>query len=236
MSSTLGTSRRPPSVKDFDDPLADKLLALITTGELSPGQRVDQREVSELLEVSRTPLREALKALQADGILTHEPNRGYTVTKLGASDLLQYLSLRFYIEAELISSVEWPPPEQLTELKATNERYSKAGERGDIGEMAQANREFHFLIFSWSPSAILFREMRRIWRITDAYQMTLVTTAERRREVIKDHEAIVAAIESRDRKRLVKYTDAHRLRARELLVDYLGGPLPARLARPDNHG
>jgi DNA-binding GntR family transcriptional regulator len=235
MSSTLGSPRQGPPVKYFDDPLADKLLTLITTGELSPGQRVDQREVSELLEVSRTPLREALKALQADGILTHEPNRGYTVTKLGASDLLQYLSLRFFIEAELINSMEWPTPEQLAELKAANDWYSNAGERGDIGEMAQANRKFHFLIFSWSPSAILFREMRRIWRITDAYQMSLVTTAERRREVIKDHRAIVAAIESRDRKRLAKFTDAHRARARGLLVDYLGGPLPARLARPDIH-
>src|SRR5688500_18849418 len=66
--------------------VVDQLLALINAGELSPGERVDQRSVAERLQVSRTPLREALKALEADGILTHEKNRGYTVTKLNASD------------------------------------------------------------------------------------------------------------------------------------------------------
>ena len=72
-----------------DDPLIDALYLLIRTGELSPGQRVDQRAISERLEVSRTPLREALRAMAADGVLTRTPNQGYAVAKLSAADLLQ---------------------------------------------------------------------------------------------------------------------------------------------------
>lgn len=67
------------------DPLVDALYALIRTRELSPGERVDQRAVSKRLDVSRTPLREALRALASDGILTRTPNAGYAVTKLSMS-------------------------------------------------------------------------------------------------------------------------------------------------------
>src|SRR5215216_6929363 len=101
-----------------DDPLVDALYTLIRTGELSPGERVDQRVISERLEVSRTPLREALRALAADGILTRTPNSGYAVAKLSAGDLLQYYSLRAFIETELMRSIQWPDEQGLAELKA----------------------------------------------------------------------------------------------------------------------
>src|SRR3712207_7029783 len=65
-----------------DDPLVEALYRLIRIGELSPGQRVDQRVISERLGVSRTPLREALRALEVDGILTRTPNAGYAVAKV----------------------------------------------------------------------------------------------------------------------------------------------------------
>ena len=125
-----------PVAEDQDDfpveSVVDQLLALINSGELSPGERVDQRSVAERLQVSRTPLREALKALEADGILAHEKNRGYTVTKLNASDLLQYLLLRQFIEKELTDSIAWPDPAELAELHRIHDTFSKSGEAGDI--------------------------------------------------------------------------------------------------------
>src|SRR3712207_2350936 len=89
-----------------DDPLVDALYRLIRTGELSPGQRVDQRVISERLGVSRTPLREALRALAVDGILTRTPNAGYAVAKLSAADLLQYYSVRSFLEEQVLGALE----------------------------------------------------------------------------------------------------------------------------------
>jgi DNA-binding GntR family transcriptional regulator len=199
--------------------VVEQLLALINSGELSRGERVDQRSVAERLQVSRTPLREALKALEADGILTHEKNRGYTVTKLNASDLLQYLFLRQFIEKELTESIEWPDPDELEELRQINETVSKSGEIGDIATMASANREFHFLIFSWSDKRILFRELKRLWRITDAYQIAFFSTAESRKAVIREHRSIVTALENRDRRRLRQATDNHSRRGSDMLQE-----------------
>jgi DNA-binding GntR family transcriptional regulator len=214
--------------------VVDQLLALINAGELSPGERVDQRSVAERLQVSRTPLREALKALEADGILTHERNRGYTVTKLNASDLLQYLLLRQFIEKELAESVVWPNPAELAELHRIHDTFSKSGEVGDIATMAMANREFHFLIGSLSDKRVLFRELKRLWRITDAYQMAFFSTPESRKGVVREHTSILAALESRDKRRFRHAADAHGRRGAEMLQKlyktqlHLPGALVAR--------
>ncbi|KAA9164380.1 GntR family transcriptional regulator [Amycolatopsis acidicola] len=225
---TSSTARvEDPTEPAQTDPLVDRLLALITDGELSPGQRVDQRAISERLNVSRTPLREALKALESEGILSHEPNRGYTVTKLTASDLLQYHSLRFHIEGELVASIEWPDEEQLKALKKANDWYRAAGDSAEIGQMARANREFHFLLMSWSPLNIMFNELKRIWRITDAYHTGAFSTPERRKRVVSEHDAIVRAIEARSRSRLIKHMTTHSERQKELLADFIGPGMPA---------
>ena len=89
------------------DPLVDALYTLIRTGELSPGERVDQRVISERLEVSRTPLREALRALAADGILVRTPNAGYAVAKLSAGDVL-------HIPAKVAHQMKLDPGKQVT--------------------------------------------------------------------------------------------------------------------------
>jgi len=199
--------------------VVDQLLGLINSGELSPGQRVDQRAVAERLNVSRTPLREALMALNADGILAHEKNRGYSIKKLGASDLLQYHVLRHFIEQQLAESVVWPEAAALAELKRLHKTIAKAGESAHLATMATANREFHFLIFSWSPQRILFQELKRIWRITDAYQIAFFSTPESRRAVTREHGSIIRAIESRDRRRFKQVTEKHSDWAAKLLQE-----------------
>jgi DNA-binding GntR family transcriptional regulator len=228
---------RPTSGDPEDLPVesvVDQLLALINAGELSPGERVDQRSVAERLQVSRTPLREALKALEADGILTHEKNRGYTVTKLNASDLLQYLLLRQFIERELAESVVWPGPAELAELHRIHDTISKSADVGDIATMAMANREFHFLIGSLSDKRVLFRELKRLWRITDAYQMAFFSTPESRKGVVREHTSILNALESRDKRRFRQAADVHARRGAEMLQKlyqtqlHLPGALVAR--------
>ena len=146
------------------DPLLDSLYALIRTGELSPGQRVDQREVAERLNVSRTPLREALRALAADGVLSRTPNQGYEVAKLSAGDLLQYYSMRTFLETEVLRTIEWPSEEQLQELREANDACERAADEGSIEHLVAANRDFHFIKFRWSPLTIMINEIERVWR------------------------------------------------------------------------
>lgn len=217
-----------------DDTLTDDLCRLIRTGELSPGQRVDQRVVAERLKVSRTPLREALRALAADGILTRVPNAGYAVAKLSASDLLQCYSMRTLLEAEVLRSVEWPDQAGVDELKALNEACRAAADADDVERLIEANRKFHFLTFSWSPLKMFVNEIERIWRLSDPYRaLHYQSNPERRQRAADDHDAMIAAVEAADAEQLIALMDRHRSGSRTMLQNMLGPSLgPALLALP----
>ena len=205
-----------------EDPLVEALYRLIRTGELSPGQRVDQRIVSERLEVSRTPLREALRALAGDGILTRTPNAGYAVAKISAADLLQYYSIRAFLENEVLGALEWPSAPQLDQLRQVNEQCRAAAEAGALEDLLAANMEFHFTMFRWSTLTVMVKEIERIWRVSDAYRALHLSNRERRSRVAVDHDEMIAAIEARDPARLIELQDAHRARSRVLLQDMFG--------------
>ncbi|MFJ8001314.1 GntR family transcriptional regulator [Streptomyces sp. NPDC096310] len=219
-----------------NDPLTDGLCRLIRTGELSPGQRVDQRVVAERLDVSRTPLREALRALASDGILTRVPNAGYAVAKLSASDLLQCYSMRTLLETEALRAIEWPGRDSVDELKALNEACRAAAESGDVERLIEANRAFHFLTFSWSPLKIFVNEIGRIWRLSDPYRaLHYQADPQRRKRAAIDHDAMIAAIEAADAEELIALMDRHRFGSRTMLQDMLGPSAdPAVLTLPQN--
>lgn len=209
-----------------DDPLVNALYRLIRTGELSPGERVDQRLISERLEVSRTPLREALRALHADGILTRTPNAGYVVAKLSASDLLQYYSMRAFLEHQVLSALEWPSDEELEHLRHANEDCRAAAAAGALEDLMMANMAFHFTMFSWSALKIMVKEIERVWRVSDPYRALHLSNPERRSHVAVDHDRMIEAIEARDTARLIELQDAHRAASRNLLQDMLGANMP----------
>ncbi|WP_228032099.1 GntR family transcriptional regulator [Mycolicibacterium sp. P9-22] len=217
------------------DPLVDALYRLIRTGELSPGQRVDQREVSERLSVSRTPLREALRALAADGILVRTHNAGYDVAKLSAADLLQYYSMRAYLETEVLKTIEWPDDAQMAELNTANDRCEEAAAEGSVDHLMDANQRFHFLMFSWSPLTVFISEIERVWRVSAPYRTLHLSNAERRKRVGSDHRKMIDAIASKDLTRLLKLMDAHRAASRGILQDMLGPALtPALVSLPQS--
>jgi DNA-binding GntR family transcriptional regulator len=217
------------------DPLVDALYSLIRTGELSPGERVDQRAVSERLNVSRTPLREALRALASDGILTRTPNAGYAVTKLSAADLLQYYSMRAFLEAEVLRTIQWPSEEQLQELRDLNDVCRQTAEGGDLEGLIAANRAFHLRMFALSPMKILIGEIERVWRVSEPYRALHLSNAERRKYVAPDHDAMIEAIQRRDTDGLIDLMDKHRSVSRNSLQEMFGMALaPPFFALPQN--
>ena len=211
------------------DPLVDALYKLIRTGELSPGERVDQRAISERLDVSRTPLREALRALAADGIVTRTPNAGYAVAKLSAVDLLQYYSIRAFLETEVLRTIQWPDESGFEILRHYNEQCRVAVESGAVEKLIAANRAFHFTMFRWSPLNILVNDIDRVWRVSDPYRALHLSNYERRKRVEGDHDKMIEAIEEKDSEALIALMDDHRAASRRLLLEMLGTTLPPSL-------
>jgi len=175
--------------------------------------------MAERLQVSRVPLREALKVLQSEGVLLHRPNQGYFVAKLRAQELAQIYLMRQLVESEILRTIEWPDASGLREIADHNQRLAEAIERDELGEIVAHNRRFHFAIFALSPLDLLGREVDRLWSMSDTYRSVYLYDSGARQRILREHGEILGALESRDGQALVRLCDAHR----EALPRHLAG-------------
>jgi DNA-binding GntR family transcriptional regulator len=164
-----------------------------------------------------------------DGILTRTPNAGYAVTKISAAELLQYYSIRAFLESEVLAALVWPSADQLDELRACNERCRSAAEAGALEELLASNMAFHFTIFRWSTLTVMAKEIERIWRVSDPYRALHLSNRDRRSNVAADHDHMIDAVAAQDSAKLIELQDAHRASSRVLLQDMLGDGLPQSL-------
>src|SRR5580704_8990840 len=85
-------------LRNLPDRLADHLVIMIARGELKPGQRIFEKEICEVQKVSRIPVREAFRLLQAQGVVRTEPNRGTYVTEFTSDEMYEMLEIRLAVE------------------------------------------------------------------------------------------------------------------------------------------
>jgi DNA-binding GntR family transcriptional regulator len=144
---------------------------MVFDGILLPGEKVRQVELAERIGVSRSPLREALRTLESEGLLSYEMNRGYVVARLEPGDIAEFYQMRALLEHELIRSIARPAKEVLDTLEKHNETMMAAIAKEDIAEIMRANRDFHFTIFELSPMKQFRREINRLWQLSEGYRL-----------------------------------------------------------------
>jgi len=202
--------------------IADELRSLIARGTLAPGMRLGQTELAEQFSASRVPVREALKLLSSEGIIEHDPNRGFFVTRLSRDEAEQLFTLRHLVEDELMKSIEWPDDKLLKDLEKRALRLETLLDKGDRSSWWNEHREFHTLIFNLSPKKTMMREAMRLWALTDRFRalLPLPRRASEERSVVSKHE-ILEALKKRDRKKLLAARRARREAFERLLLETL---------------
>jgi DNA-binding GntR family transcriptional regulator len=185
------------------------LRQMIVRRELSAGEQIRQVELAEKLGLSRSPLREALRSLETEGLVAHVPNRGYFVVRLSADDLRQIYRMRRLLETEVLLSVRRPSAAELDDLRAANEAVEQAAE-APLGEVLTANRTFHFMIFALSPLDLINREIQRLWHVSEPYRAAYLSASERRTQIAMEHRAMLEALAEYDLAKLVETADEHR--------------------------
>jgi DNA-binding GntR family transcriptional regulator len=209
---------------------------LIRLRELLPGEPVRQQDMAKRLGMSRVPVREALKALQTEGIVSHSPNQGYFVAKFSAVELEQIYLMRRLLESELLRAIVWPAPEHLDQIKALNEEIARAGEEGDVARVVTLNREFHDAIFALSPLRTVHREVNRLWEMSDSYRALYLYGRAARIRIPAEHRSMLEAIERRDLNGLLAAVDEHRASALNEVAAMLGAPEPLDHSQPTAEG
>lgn len=186
--------------RNLPDRLADQLAIMIATGELTPGQRIFEKKICEMKGVSRIPVREALRLLQAQGVVRTEPNRGTYVSGFTAEELHEVAELRLAVERiALRRIIERKTPKALiaSQLSVALEAMRRAAERSDRLALCQADLWFHDRIIDLAASPMLEATWRLLARGVLVYMMREHgESSDPLSAWITEHEALLATLES----------------------------------------
>jgi DNA-binding GntR family transcriptional regulator len=134
----------------------------IERGEYSPGQRLVIDKLAEEIGISQVPIREAIRRLEAESLLSYEPNSGPKVAPLSREVWAQLLETVALLEG-YATALAAPrlTPEDLSELKKINTRMSGALREDDLAQVSACNRAFHALILDRCPNAVVVEQLRQ---------------------------------------------------------------------------
>ncbi len=190
----------------------------IAEGELVPGERIGQEAVAERIGVSLIPVREALRVLESEGLVTYRPRRGYFVTELHLADLEEIYRLRRLLETDAVErGVPVATAEDVARMEEAAAACAAAGAAGDVTRRLAENRRFHFALYALARSAQLQRIVGLLWDSTEAYRAVYYGLPGEGEAADRAHRAIIAAVWEGDVERTVRELDAHRERALERL-------------------
>ncbi len=205
------------------------LRQLIMSGEVKPGDRLIEERLTERFGVSRPPLREALRILQRDGMVTSKPRRGFVVMPITADDVREIYSLRFALERLAIElGVPVRDPARLQPMRDALEQMRRAAKKNDQDEILAANGRFHHAL-------IMLPRHTRLARAYETLRMQLqfcmaYNLAFRQRlygdpdDVVRRHEVLLERIEDGDVDAVVHELAHHGDRSFLDSLDELIGP------------
>jgi len=202
--------------------IGERLRNMIFDGDLLAGDRISERDLCQRFDISRTPLREALKVLASESLITLLPNRGARVTQLTSEDVDEVFPVLGTLEAlsgEL--ACENISDEQIAEIRALHYQMALHHTRGERPEYFRLNQQIHEKIMSASGNHTLANVFRGLsGRIGRARYMANIAR-ERWDEAMNEHEQILDALIARDGKRLAEVLKAHLTNKCEAVKDVI---------------
>jgi DNA-binding GntR family transcriptional regulator len=139
---------------------------MLYSKELVPGQRIAYRDLAERLQLSPTPIIQALKWLELQGFVLHEPNRGYSMAPFSVKEMEELYELRELIEPSLVAAtIQRIDKKGLSELKAALEAHLSAEREFYLKERLFKNREFHMTLASLSGKPTQIRMLQNIFEM-----------------------------------------------------------------------
>jgi DNA-binding GntR family transcriptional regulator len=187
------------------------LRELIISGELSGAEPLRQRDLAARFGVSQTPVREALRRLESEGLVVNDPHRGATVAQSRQGIVEDNSQIRAALEplgARLAARAI--TDEQLERLQRLNDEMTAL--KGDDARYGDLNREFHFAIYEAASSPMLLSMMRLLWQAMP--HGPKVTRSHR--ESAAQHQQLIDALAAHDPERAAEITQLHILSTQHL--------------------
>jgi DNA-binding GntR family transcriptional regulator len=202
--------------------VADRLRELILKGELAPGERLNERALSERFGISRTPLREAIKVLSTGGLVELLPNRGAIVTRLTrtqAEDMFQLMGVLEGLAGELACARA--SDTDISEIRALHYQMLVHHTRGELAEYFSLNQRIHRKIVDCARNGELASVYQSLAERIRSARYLANFSKERWDHAVKEHGEILAALEKRNGEQLKTILKAHLANKFDVVREFL---------------
>ncbi len=201
------------------DVVFQTLRQAILRGEIRPGERLMEIHLAQKLGVSRTPVREAIRMLELEGLVTTIPRRGAVVADITVSDMEDVLEVRLALEELAVQIVcKKLTQEQLNEMKTLAAGFRRTLDGDDVGECAQADMVFHEAIYNATGNKRLVQILNNLREQMYRYRMEYLKDKSSHQVLAEEHAEILQALEERDEQRALEATRRHIARQKEHII------------------
>ena len=181
------------------DVVFNTLRQAILTGELKPGERLMEIHLANKLGVSRTPIREAIRKLELEGLVTMIPRRGAEVAQITEKSMNDVLEVRRAMDALCVElACDRITPEELQNLKKACDTFEAAVKTDDIKQIAQADVALHDIIVQATGNQRLIQLVNNLSEQMYRYRVEYLKEEQTRNLLVSEHEELVKAIREGD--------------------------------------
>lgn len=185
---------------EIKQPQVYQILRQAILGEqLKPGERLVERKIAMQLGVSRTPVREAIRKLESEGLLRHVPRKGVVVTRLSPQDAWEIYQIRAVLEGLAARmAAEWITQEEVEHIEKLIAEMEKAVESKDLSYLNELNSRFNDAIYGASRSPRLKQMITNLYDYIVSFARIGYNLPGRIQEVLAEHKALFDAIKKGD--------------------------------------
>lgn len=210
VTQTTDLSMRVQTLPGLREQVAERLRLAIATGKFAPGARLIERELCEMMGVSRTSLREALRELQADGLISLQPNKGLSVSVVSLETARSIYEVRATLEglaARLFARNATDA--QMAQLRDSIDRLAEVYRNFSAESFIAAKTRFYDILLEGAGNEVAAEMLRRIHTRVSQLRVVSLSSAERAQKSIRELRDFMDALEARDEDRAWQVCTAH---------------------------
>lgn len=202
--------------------VATRLRQLIVEGHIAPGAKLNERELADSLKVSRTPLREAIRMLGAEGLVELLPNRGAVAVQLSEQDVADTFEVMAGLESQSGElAAQRMGADELAELQALHYEMLAAYTRRDLSTYYRLNAQIHTLINQAARNAVLTRTWRTVNARLQSLRFRSNFDADKWQRAVKEHDRMIELLRARDAAGMRALMVEHLLHKRDAVLELM---------------
>lgn len=209
--------------KPLRDVVFDNIRNAILDGTLSPGKRLMEIQLAEQLGVSRTPVREAIRKLELEGLVIMVPRKGAYVASISKKELLDILELRIGLEAMAARlAADRISDDEIKILEDISMKLEESIEKNNLEDMMKYDEQFHSFIFETSGNVRLQSIMASMWEpVYNKFRLKYMSDYSSAVNIVEEHKNIVKALKKGDKDLAEKLAKVHIETSEQFMIDNL---------------